>query len=68
VENAGAGVFVEPGNSKELAANIVKLADTPSLCHQMGEAGEKIIKEKFSRKKIANDLLVLMEDLRRVND
>jgi glycosyltransferase involved in cell wall biosynthesis len=65
VERAGAGVFVEPGNFNELASTVIKLVDDPAFCAGMGKAGETIICQEFSRKKIANDLLVLMEELRR---
>jgi glycosyltransferase involved in cell wall biosynthesis len=68
VERAGAGVFVEPGNAILLAETVEKLADNPELSKKMGDSGKSIIFQEFSRKNIANDLMVLMENLRREDD
>jgi glycosyltransferase involved in cell wall biosynthesis len=68
VERAGAGVFVEPGNAKDLASTVLNLADNPILCKQMGKAGEEIIEQEFSRSNIAEELLILIESLRRKHD
>jgi len=68
VERAGAGVFVEPGNTEELAAAVTKLADNPQLCRKMGEAGKAIIQQEFSRGNISNELMALMEELERKYD
>ncbi len=68
VEEADAGIYVRPGNPEELAAAVVKLADDPSLCRQMGNNGEGLIRQRFSRKQITDSLLILLEELRREHD
>lgn len=65
VERTGSGVYVEPGNAEALSVAIQKLADEPEKRRIMGEAGRKAIVEEFSRKKISEELLDLMENMRR---
>lgn len=65
VERIGSGVFVEPGNAEALAVAVQNLADDPHKRRIMGEAGRKAIDEEFSRKKISEELLDLMVNIRR---
>ncbi len=65
VEEAHAGVFVNPGDPEALADAVVKLLDDPIQCEQMGKNGKATIEQNYSRKRIADSLLVLMEKLRR---
>jgi glycosyltransferase involved in cell wall biosynthesis len=67
IERAEAGIFVEPGNSNELASAIIHLVDNPDLGKKMGMAGKVMIQKEFSRNNIANTLMVLIESLRRKN-
>ena len=63
VEEAGAGVFVEPENSKALAKAILDLAEYPEHRRQMGASGRQFIVNKFSREKTAQDYITVLEAL-----
>ena len=61
VEQAGAGIFVEPENPKELAATVLRLAGDPGLCRTMGENGRRFVTEHFSRAAMAERYLGLLQ-------
>ena len=63
VEEAEAGVFVEPENSKALAKAILDLAEKPERRRQMGASGRRYIVNKFSREKTAQDYIAVLEGL-----
>lgn len=63
VEDAGAGVFVEPENSKALAKAILGLAENPERRRQMGASGRQYIVNKLSREKTAQDYIAVLEAL-----
>jgi glycosyltransferase involved in cell wall biosynthesis len=63
VEAAGCGIFAEPGNAKELAEAIRKLAANPEQSRAMGLRGRKYLEENFSRAVIGNKLVGLLEEL-----
>jgi colanic acid biosynthesis glycosyl transferase WcaI len=63
VEEAGAGVFVEPEDSRALAKAIVVLADAPDKRRQMGLSGRECIVKEFSREKTAKDYITVLETL-----
>ncbi len=65
VEEANAGLFVTPGNPDALADCVIRMMDDPQSYVIMGENGQEFVKDKFSRKQIANSFLVLLEELRR---
>jgi colanic acid biosynthesis glycosyl transferase WcaI len=60
VEDAGAGVFVPPGNSQALARAICDLAGNPEQRKQMGESGRRYILEKLSREQTAKDYISVL--------
>ncbi|MGA7288652.1 MAG: glycosyltransferase family 4 protein, partial [Terriglobales bacterium] len=62
VEQAGAGIFVEPENSKALAQAIPELAADPQRRERMGSNGRKYIVDNFSREKTARDYITVLED------
>ncbi len=64
VEEAGAGVFVEPENSGALVQAIHDLAEDPARRRQMGTSGRQYIVNSFSRKKTAWDYIAVLETLR----
>jgi glycosyltransferase involved in cell wall biosynthesis len=64
VEEAGAGVFVEPENSKALVKTILDLAEAPEHRRQMGASGRQYIVNKLSREKTAQDYITVLESLR----
>ena len=57
VEEAGAGVFVEPENSGALVQAIHDLAEDPARRRQMGTSGRQYIVNRFSREKTARDYI-----------
>jgi glycosyltransferase involved in cell wall biosynthesis len=63
VEEAGAGVFVEPENSEALVKAVLDLADDPDYRRQMGARGRQYIVNKFSREKTARDYIAVLESL-----
>jgi len=60
VEEAGAGVFVEPENSKLLVKAILDLVEDPERRRQMGTSGRQSIVNKFSREKTAQDYIAVL--------
>ena len=65
VERAGCGVFAEPGNAHALAEALCKLAEDPAESRRMGLNGRKYLEENFSREKVAEELLDVLERLQR---
>ena len=62
VEEAGAGVFVEPENSQALVKAILDLVEKPERRREMGASGRKYIIEKFSREKTAHDYIAALQE------
>jgi colanic acid biosynthesis glycosyl transferase WcaI len=60
VEEAGAGVYAEPENSKALVKAILNLAADPARRRQMGASGRRFIVNKFSREKTASDYIAVL--------
>jgi len=67
VEQAGAGIFVEPGNPQALASAVRQLKKNPGDAEKMGRAGRLYIENKFSRTQIASQFNLLLESLWRKN-
>jgi len=63
VEAAGAGVFVEPENSRALVQAILALANDPERRRQMGIRGRQYIVNQCSREKTARDYITVLESL-----
>lgn len=53
VEDAGAGVFVPPGDPAMIADAVLRLFGSPEDCRQMGERGRAYVSEHFDRAKLA---------------
>ena len=64
VEEAGAGVFVEPESSQGLVRAILELAKDPVHRTEMGVNGRQYIVNKLSREKTARDYITVLETLR----
>ena len=64
VEEADAGVFVEPENSGALVQAIHDLAEDPARRRQMGTSGRQYIVNRFSREKTAQDYISVLQTLR----
>ena len=67
VEEAEAGIFVQPGDPEALAAAIQQLASNPAKCRTMGNNGRKSIEMNFSRIALAEKFTALLETMRRRN-
>jgi len=67
VEEAQAGIFVNPGDPQSLAKAIQDLALNPTKRRKMGINGRKMIELQFSRNKLAGELTMLLENMRRRN-
>jgi len=63
IEEAGAGVFVEPENSQDMVKAILDLAEDPEHRRLMGTSGRQYIVNKFSREKTARDYITVLEGL-----
>ena len=63
VEESKAGIFVEPGNTMQMAQAILKLKAEPDLCLQMGRAGRAYVKAHFSRRQQAFELEKVLEEI-----
>ncbi len=60
VEEANAGLFVEPEDSKALVKAILDLAGDPERRRQMGTSGRQYIVNKVSREKTARDYIAVL--------
>jgi colanic acid biosynthesis glycosyl transferase WcaI len=65
VEEAGAGIFVEPEDSSALAEAIRKLAADPERSLRMGTNGRQYIVSRLSRRQTARSYIDVLEGLRR---
>jgi colanic acid biosynthesis glycosyl transferase WcaI len=65
VEEAGAGVFVEPENSQILVRAILELAGNAGRRQQMGARGRQYIVNKLSREQTAQDYIAVLAGLKR---
>jgi glycosyltransferase involved in cell wall biosynthesis len=63
VETAGCGLFAEPGNAAALAGVIRRLANDPQKSRAMGLKGRKYLEENFSREKIMDELMQVIEQI-----
>jgi glycosyltransferase involved in cell wall biosynthesis len=53
VEAAGGGVPIEPENGRQLAEIVVKLAENPVLCEELGDNGAKFVATYYDRRALA---------------
>lgn len=63
VENAGCGIFSQPGNAKELAEAIRTLAASPERSREMGLRGRRYLEVNFSRAAIGERLIQVLTDV-----
>ncbi len=63
VEDAGAGLVIEPENADALAAAITRLDSNRELAKSLGEQGRAYILQKFSRASTAEKYLTVLRDL-----
>jgi glycosyltransferase involved in cell wall biosynthesis len=63
VEEAGAGVFVPPGDPAALAEAIARLADDRAAGRALGKRGRQCVEARFDRAILANELAELIESM-----
>jgi len=56
------GWLVPPGNPQALAEVILKLIENPILAKNLGQAGRRIAEQRFSKEKVAGQILELYQD------
>ncbi len=56
IQDAQAGFFISPGDAPALARCVLKLAQDPAACRQMGENGRRYIITHFDRSVLASQL------------
>jgi glycosyltransferase involved in cell wall biosynthesis len=62
MRESGAGMVIEPENAQELASSILRLADTPELCRELGENGARYVAANFDRRVLANQFERMLQD------
>lgn len=65
VEQAGAGLFAPPGDARAMAEVVLQMASDPVRARQMGSAGRAYIENNLDRKSIAEQLVMILEDMRK---
>lgn len=63
VEEAEAGVFVEPEDADDFAEKIVALADDPEGRARMGENGRRYVEQNFDRHMLAERYLSVLTEI-----
>jgi len=63
VEDRVCGLLVPPGEIEPLAEAIATLLRDPERCREMGEAGARRVRERFSWRRMAEETLSLYEEV-----
>ncbi len=63
IQNARAGLTVEPENKKNIQQAILNLYENKDLISNFGENGRELVKKKYDRKKIAINYLEELEKI-----
>lgn len=63
VEEAGAGICIEPENVEQLVESILHLSNSQDICEQFGRQGAVHVKANFDRSKLAATYERLLIDL-----
>jgi colanic acid biosynthesis glycosyl transferase WcaI len=63
LEQANAGIFIQPEDPAELAEAITRLAADPALCESLGRNGRQHVLQHFSRPRTARTYLDILQDL-----
>ncbi len=67
VEAADAGIAVPPGDPAALADAVRQLANDPARARQMGLSGRQHIEKNFDREKLAQKLVLLLQEMHNPN-
>jgi colanic acid biosynthesis glycosyl transferase WcaI len=63
MEQADAGIFIQPEDPAELVEAILRLAADPVLCQSLGRNGRRHVLQFFSREHTARAYLEILQDL-----
>lgn len=63
VEEAGCGIFIRPGDAKELSEKILWLSFHTEEGEKMGAAGKQEIKKRFDRTKLSEKFIQVFQEL-----
>ncbi len=63
VEEANAGVYVEPENPSDFAEKVRFYLQNPAILHQQGESGYTFARRHFDRTVLANRYLAILDSL-----
>lgn len=63
VNEAHAGISMEPECEEDLVAAIERLADNPELADELSESGRKFVSEFYNRDKLADEYLDILYDV-----
>ena len=63
VEEAGAGLAIEPENAEALVAAVTRLADDAALRATLGDSGHAFVHAHFDRSHLAGVYLELLENI-----
>jgi len=62
IDDAEAGIYFEPENDEQLAESILILAGSSQQCIQSGQNGKKYVLKNFTRKKIVESFLHVLNN------
>ena len=65
LDQAGAGIYVEPENASAVVRAICQLGDAPQLRYSLGVKGRSYVVERLSRQKTAANYIRILESLLR---
>ena len=60
LEEAQAGIAIEPENAGQLAEAVLKLRADPDVRRHLGENGRRAVKQRFDRKALAKKMLATL--------
>jgi glycosyltransferase involved in cell wall biosynthesis len=63
VEEAEAGLAIEPENAEELVRAVQKLAENPEFGAKLGRNGREYIQRNYSRRKTAENYIQVLQQL-----
>jgi glycosyltransferase involved in cell wall biosynthesis len=58
-------LFAQPGSPDALSKAVLQLANDPVQARQMGANGRDYVHQHFNRARLAENLMDLLEDMRR---
>jgi len=63
IEDGASGILFPPGNSKSLAAQIVRILSNPDLASRLGSEGQRRASERFTRQRYVQAIEAIYEGL-----